>query len=92
MPPPARKRADREVMRRDAACDDVERPVIERERFGVCADKTDVRDGAFVRELLREFEHARRHVARHHLRDVRRERKRGMACTGSDIQDALAAG
>ena len=77
-----------EVVRRDAAGDEIEARVIERQRLGLGEGDAHIRKPAPLRFALHLVEHFVGDIGRPYPRDVRREGIGDMAAAGCDIEHA----
>ena len=76
----------REVVGGDSAGDEIERPVGERERFGVGLLEGHVREASLRSAVLSHDEHLFGDVGGHHLRHVRGDGERGVASGGRNVE------
>src|SRR5881628_896023 len=77
-----------EMMRRHAAGDELELPILKGQGAGVGFTEAHVRDALAAYEPLRGIEHLLREVGRNDLAHARGEGKRGVAAPGGDIEYA----
>ena len=77
-----------EVMRRDAAGDEVEAGVLERQRLGLGVSRAHIGEAALLRFAFHHVEHFLGDVGRPDPLDMRRESVGDVAAAGGDIERA----
>ena len=77
-----------EVMRRDAAGDQVEAGVLERQRLGLGVSRAHIGEAALLRFAFHHVEHFLGDVGRPHALDMRREGVGDVAAAGGDVERA----